>query len=696
MTSTIPQQNNDNTVYQNKILPIHEKTEQPTHDHRADLITPPMSPINNSISSSGGPMTARNSLKITAGQTGLPWLTRDAEGDTFSTINQSPENMTFSSLNNTAPPPKFLARPKTTSMIRFPTRKRTMQKYIYSMKDGLDPVKVLCDRLTSWQISVKYLNSMFQNIKKVEFSTGKGYRKIDSKFKIPSKIENQFKSSGGVKDAWSAFRQYTRENSLIHQDFVDFIENEIIPTLHIMLQDIQQHMNSLKKNKELRTNSLWDCRKKSDSVITRLNSIIYATVNSQEKAKSQYVIPKSDPLLTKYVVTNTIQDLYKQENRLHKEYLETQDRYRQFEQEKIINVYTEMFQIFENYRIRHHLENLEGVGKVANIFNAIETDGEWLDFLHHRENDLVKQTAAFKDERTLDFPNISHPLVQPIIMSPLQRHHGKKWTEEYYVLSPVGLLHRFKSENDLHHNPIKPELTLFIPECSFLLNSSRHLIELRGKTSNSFFGGKKLFELSSDQPEVLQHWIDILGPMAVQKETPVNTLRSVPPHTTTDTHSVHSKVLATEDDHQQENSAAGAGTAVADAELQQQTDRPMQPIVEENKPPTTQITPITNTASHIVEEDDDEDDDEDFKRQTIEYSTHSPSSEYPPAITDSNNPFSLMSGRTHHGSFTNAANGGVTDYNSKNTTTTHPPGPVREGSDWFYDTATTTTTNVDR
>lgn len=128
--------------------------------------------------------------------------------------------------------------------------------------------------------------------------------------------------------------------------------------------------------------------------------------------------------------------MYKQENRLHKEYLETQDRYRQFEQEKIINVYTEMFRTFEDYRIRHHLENLEGVGKVANIFNAIETDGEWLDFLHHRENNLVKQTAAFKDEQTLDFPNISHPLVQHIIMSPLQRHHGKKWTEEYYVLSP--------------------------------------------------------------------------------------------------------------------------------------------------------------------------------------------------------------------------------------------------------------------
>lgn len=135
-------------------------------------------------------------------------------------------------------------------------------------------------------------------------------------------------------------------------------------------------------------------------------------------------------------MTNTIQELYKQENRLHKEFLETQDKYRQFEQEKIINVYTELFQTFEDYRIQHRLENLEGVIKVATIFNAIETDAEWSDFLHHHENELVKQTAAFKDELTLDFPNISHPLVQPVIMGYLQRNHGKKWTEEYYVLSP--------------------------------------------------------------------------------------------------------------------------------------------------------------------------------------------------------------------------------------------------------------------
>jgi hypothetical protein len=141
---------------------------------------------------------------------------------------------------------------------------------------------------------------MFHSIKRVESNTGKDYRKIDSKFPIPTEIKDQFKSSNGVQDAWSAFRQYTRENSLIHQDFVDFIENEIEPCLNIMLKDINSQSQSLKRNKSLRTATLWDSRKKADTIITQLNSDIYNTIRSQEKVKRPYVIPKKDPLLTKY------------------------------------------------------------------------------------------------------------------------------------------------------------------------------------------------------------------------------------------------------------------------------------------------------------------------------------------------------------------------------------------------------------
>lgn len=156
-----PMPQHDTNTYQNKVIPMTEKTEQPPPPPppQTSLMTPPMSPINTSPN--------RGSLKITAGQTGLPWLTRDADAEGFSptsAMQQLPQEMsatpssTQDSINSAAsPPPKFMARPRTASVIRFPTRKRTMQKHIYTMKDGLDPVKVLCNRLSSWQVSVKYL-----------------------------------------------------------------------------------------------------------------------------------------------------------------------------------------------------------------------------------------------------------------------------------------------------------------------------------------------------------------------------------------------------------------------------------------------------------------------------------------------------------------------------------------------------------
>ncbi|CEP15056.1 hypothetical protein [Parasitella parasitica] len=688
----------------NGIIPMTEKTEQ---QPQSSLITPPMSPINTSIN--------RGSLKVTAGQTGLPWLTRDADAESYSPVSMqhSPEEMSVSSPTNdgtnSTPPPKFMARPRTASVIRLPTRKRTMQKHIYTMKDGLDPVKVLCNRLQSWQVSVKYLLSMFHSIKKVESNTGKGYRKIDSKSAIPVKIKDQFKSSHGVQDAWSAFRQYTRENSLIHQDFVDFIENEIVPTLHTILKDIHSMMHSLKQNKDLRTSTLWECRKKADKVITQLNTDIYTTVSSQEKTKNNYVIPKSrDPLLSKYVVIHAIRDLYKQENRLHKDFLVTQDEYRRFEQEKVINAYTEMFQRFEQYRVQHNLENLEGVIKVARILNAIETDSEWLDFVHHHDSDLVRPNAAFKDEKTLDFPNASHPLVQPLAIGVLQRHHGKKWHQEFYVLSPIGLLHRFKSEEDLLNAPLKPEATMFVPQCTILINNTSQLLELKGKYLGSLFASKRLVELSSSDYAFIKHWIDIMGPMATQQETAVINTPLPPPQNAVvaDNRSIHSKVQAEDEscnlggvtqNGSEPSTSAAAAASVAAAGAANDTN--IQGNTADNFQPITNI-PASDIQTNNTHRHDDEDSDHDFARQTIEYSTHSPVAESDATplqnmstIASSSNPATTNSGpSTPTGTMTPIPQQDVHTPLTSDTKATTPlrmpgGGPTREGSDIFWDTA---------
>ena len=148
---------------------------------------------------------------------------------------------------------------------------------------------------------------MFKRIKKIESSIGKDYRKIDVKYTIPTKIQDQFKSSNGVQDAWTAFRQYTRENSLIHQDFVDFIASDVTPALSVMLKDIRDMKQSLRHNKKLKTTKLWDCRKRADKLITQFNTNVYDGVKDLEKAKGPYFVPKKDPLLSRYgIISNNV------------------------------------------------------------------------------------------------------------------------------------------------------------------------------------------------------------------------------------------------------------------------------------------------------------------------------------------------------------------------------------------------------
>lgn len=173
---------------------------------------------------------------------------------------------------------------------------------------------------------------------------------------------------------------------------------------------------------------------------------------------------------------------------------------------------------------------------------------------------------------------------------------------------------------------------MFIPQCTILVNPTSHLLELRGKIRGGLFGNKKFFALSSEDSEALGLWIDILDRIALQK--PI--LLGIKP-TRLDNPSIHSKVLA-------------------------EDQVPMQPIVQENP---HQIAPVTNTASQLNYDDEEEDD---FRNQIIEYSTHTPITETPPAVVP---PHANM---------------------NENLLKT-PPGITREGSDLFWDTATT---NLDK
>lgn len=255
---------------------------------------------------------------------------------------------------------------------------------------------------------------------------------------------------------------------------------------------------------------------------------------------------------------------------------------------------------------------------------------------------------------------------------------------------------------------------MFVPQSTVLVNPTSHLLELKGKAlGGGLFGGsKKMFELSSEHPQVIKQWIDILGPMAIQRETAVI---NTPLPAATDNQSVHSKILSPEDDaaHQQQETSklgiaagAGAGAVAAvgastaagtDANKdnvaeEQQQEKSMQPIVEGESSTAAPAAAVDHSTPVVNEESDDDD----LRRQeTIEYSAHSPIQEHPPAattVTDEHNPF--VNNKNHSGDTLLSTEPPTTPTNAvhdHNTTTSakHPYGPTREGSELYWDSNTT-------
>lgn len=275
---------------------------------------------------------------------------------------------------------------------------------------------------------------------------------------------------------------------------------------------------------------------------------------------------------------------------------------------------------------------------------------------------------------------------------------------------------------------------MFVPQCHVLINPTSQLLELSGKTlGGGLFGGsKKLFELSSSQPHAIKQWIDVLGPMSLEHETAVIKGASGAAGTiaaggtagvvgagagamavTGDDLSVHSKILEEENDHQVQpavemeaessklgNSAApekeaSAQAIVAGATIDDtnQTNE-IQPAGEQEK--QDQIAPITNYQSHTsstaANDSEDDDDAENYKRETIEYSTHTPlkgeQDEHNPFVTKENNNLPTAAIANHPDIAMNdfaAPNIGGHEGTNK------PAGPTREGSDLYWDTKTSVT-----
>lgn len=104
---------------------------------------------------------------------------------------------------------------------------------------------------------------------------------------------------------------------------------------------------------------------------------------------------------------------------------------------------------------------------------SVQPTTEWIAFAA-RSDHLLDPDTPLRNPEAISYPGKDDPSVIPVHQGILERksRFTKSYKEGFYVLTPAGYLHEYRS-SDRAKNP-HPELSVFLPECTLGAPSTNH------------------------------------------------------------------------------------------------------------------------------------------------------------------------------------------------------------------------------
>lgn len=129
--------------------------------------------------------------------------------------------------------------------------------------------------------------------------------------------------------------------------------------------------------------------------------------------------------------------VYHQTNKMHETILRLQKEVMITEQQ-FIQDFRQLCQDIYNVRQQTALGIDPGYEKMIQAVENVATDDDWNDFCEHHKQDLISENARFLHPDQLEYPNHTHPLVQPVFAARMERNSNflHRWHEYIYVLTP--------------------------------------------------------------------------------------------------------------------------------------------------------------------------------------------------------------------------------------------------------------------
>ncbi|ORY43261.1 hypothetical protein BCR35DRAFT_249442, partial [Leucosporidium creatinivorum] len=321
------------------------------------------------------------------------------------------------------------------------------------------PSDVLINRLNELKRITKSLAAYFEQIAASHHQHGKSLLALSSSEVIQSPFPESSLflptptpagQTGGWADLLVKLRDETRLSGEEHQALAKVVQDNVRLAVKTHIAELDKAVSPL-------VDEVIKEREASVQALTHLSTVI-----AHHDSTPLSLPPQEDPLVVRYTAESQMRSQVAAENEALRTTLIWQEKTKNFEAELLESIRF-CWTTWEN----EHAQLLNSAqtrsAALATRVKAVQLDAEWAHF--QRLNLLIPADTPTRSLDEIEFPHREHPSTLPIKSGLLQRkkRYVKNYKEAFFVLSPSGYLHEYRSSD----TPLdKPYLSLMLPSCT--------------------------------------------------------------------------------------------------------------------------------------------------------------------------------------------------------------------------------------
>lgn len=339
-----------------------------------------------------------------------------------------------------------------------------------------------------------------KHLEKTHEGTAKDYNKLSKTIDLPFKDRGVFEQSG-IQDIFAGLQQNASKLSGDYTAHAKSVDTVLVRSAKNLSSEIKDFIKRLEKDGVKGGKTVSKSHTDTQKHIELLGNHI-------SKGKTGNVVkPAEDPFVTHRGVLSRLDGQVQEENAHHSTLIALQNECAQFEA-KIVSSIQDMIGQMGSQATSHGQSLANAHQQLTSTSNGISPNAEWAGFVA-RDRTLADPNMAPRTAKSITFAGSDHELTQPVIQGDLLRKGTviKKYNSAYYVLTPAGFLHEFKSKS--YETDPDPAWSLDIKTCAIGAhsgpNTGKAKWTIAGKTKG-LMSSKHDFQFQATSYDDMLEW----------------------------------------------------------------------------------------------------------------------------------------------------------------------------------------------